>query len=249
MQLPDNAIALLLDFDGTLVDIAPHPDLVRHPAALQPTLAALHSALDGAVACISGRAYRDLARQLDMAQLPLVGSHGAEFLQPAPTNPQLQALAQQCVQALAAWPQALVESKPCGLALHWRQAPKAEATIRRLGQLLLTTLPGHRLCEGKQVLELLPQAANKGAALRRLMQRPPFRGRSPVFIGDDYTDIAAMQAAQALGGQAVAVGPRVQQHADHHLATPAHVLAWLQQMAATADRLRQPLHIHSQNGI
>lgn len=227
LRLPE-PLALFLDLDGTLIDIAPTPDAVRVGAPLLQTLAGLSRQLGGALACISGRAFADLATWVGSSGIALVGSHGAELLCAAPRNPRITQLARCCAQALAPWPAALVEVKPCGLALHWRLAPGAESAIRALGAQLAEALPGHRLCEGKKVLELAPAQADKGTALRQLMQQAPFRGRVPVFIGDDYTDICAMQAARALGGQAIAVGPRVAAHADAAFAAPAQVRAWLE---------------------
>ncbi|QKV55226.1 trehalose-phosphatase [Comamonas antarctica] len=224
--LPDTA-ALFLDLDGTLIDIAPTPDAVQVGPQLLETLAQLSAQRAGALACISGRAFADLARLLGAAGIALVGSHGAERLRAAPPSAPMARRAQRCRQALAAWPGVLVEEKPCGLALHWRQAPAAESAVRALAAQLLPELADHRLCEGKQVLELVPAAAGKGAALLALMQQPPFRGRRPVYVGDDFTDIAALHAARALGGQAYAVGPRVAAHADAVFDTPAQVRDWL----------------------
>ena len=206
LQLPE-ASALFLDFDGSLVDIAATPAAVQVGAQLLQTLAELSAQRDGALACISGRALADLRAWLG-------GS----------------------AQALGAWPEALVEEKPCGLALHWRLAPAAEATIRALAAQMERQLPSHRLGEGKKVLELVPRGVDKGSALRALMLQPPFAGRMPVFIGDDFTDICAMQAARALGGLALAVGPRVAAHADAVFANPAEVRAWLQSQRKQAAK-------------
>ena len=52
--LPARA-ALLLDLDGTLLDIAPTPDAVVVPPALLEALRTLRKALGDAVAVVSGR--------------------------------------------------------------------------------------------------------------------------------------------------------------------------------------------------
>lgn len=236
MRLPHEPIALFLDLDGTLIEIAATPDAVHVSGELLACLGQLAERLDGALACISGRAFADLTQLVGPAGIALVGSHGAELLRAAPEDPRIAPLARHCRQALAGWPGALVEHKPRGLALHWRQAPAAETRIRALAAELARELPGHRLREGKRVLELVAGEADKGQALRALMQQPPFRGRRPVYLGDDFTDIDAMQAARALGGQACAVGPRVAQHADAMFDTPAQVRDWLQQ------QIRQKAH-------
>ncbi|MCD2513432.1 trehalose-phosphatase [Comamonas endophytica] len=222
-------MALFLDLDGTLIEIAPTPDAVHVPPELLQVLSALSARLGGALACVSGRAFGELERLVGSSGIALAGSHGAELLAPALPDPRIARMVRECKDALQAWPGALVEQKPCGLALHWRLAPAAEGAVRALGAQLAQQLATHHLKEGKMVLELVPQGANKGSALRALMQQPPWRGRQPVFVGDDYTDISAMQAARALGGRAIAVGPRVAEHADAVFDSPAQVLAWLQQ--------------------
>ncbi|HEY5832211.1 MAG TPA: trehalose-phosphatase, partial [Hyphomicrobiaceae bacterium] len=71
--------AIFLDLDGTLIDIAPAPDLVRIPAELAPLLGRLSSSLGGAVAIISGRPIADINRFLDPLRLAAAGVHGAQL--------------------------------------------------------------------------------------------------------------------------------------------------------------------------
>ena len=223
--------ALLLDFDGSLVDIAPTPDSIHVPADLLRDVRQLHRALNGAIACISGRSLQDLQHYLGHSRMVLVGSHGAEWGSAAPDCSIWPAQAAICEAALRAWPQSLVERKPLGLALHWRLAPQAEPTIRALAQHMVQTFPSHRVLQGKAVLELVPAHAHKGQALQRLMQTPPFAGRTPVYIGDDHTDLAAIQAAQALGGHGLAVGTQLAAHVHASFTGPQQVRQWLHQPA------------------
>lgn len=224
--------ALLLDFDGSLVDIAPTPDSIHVPTDLLRNLRQLHHALGGATACISGRSLQDLQHYLGRSRMALVGSHGAELGSTAPVCRIWQAQAAHCEAALRAWPLSLVERKPLGLALHWRLAPQAEPTIRALVLHILQIFPSHRALQGKAVLELVPAHANKGQALQRLMQMPAFAGRTPIYIGDDCTDLAAIQAAQALGGHGLAVGTQLTAHVQAGFTSPQHVRQWLQQQTS-----------------
>jgi trehalose 6-phosphate phosphatase len=57
-----------------------------------------------------------------------------------------------------------------------------------------------------------------------LMDRPPFRGRLPVFVGDDVTDEDGIAAAVAMGG----LGLRV----PDAFGDAAGVRAWLREIAS-----------------
>jgi trehalose 6-phosphate phosphatase len=62
------------------------------------------------------------------------------------------------------------------------------------------------------------------------MQEPPFHARTPVFVGDDLTDLDGFRVVEGAGGLTIAVGDRVT--GTHRLADPAAVRAWLAQIAA-----------------
>ena len=89
--------------------------------------------------------------------------------------------------------------------------------------------------DGHCVVEVKPRAVSKGHALQAFMQEAPFRGRSPLVIGDDVTDEDAFVAAQALGGIGVKVGPGPTQ-ARHRLEDPSAVLEWLAGLADAAEK-------------
>lgn len=92
-------------------------------------------------------------------------------------------------------------------ALHYRAAPEAEADCLAAAAEAAAILPGLVMQAGKMVVEVKPDTAHKGSALRRMMQAPPFAGRRPVMLGDDTTDEDAIVVAEALGGIGVKIGP------------------------------------------
>lgn len=226
--------ALFLDFDGTLVEIAPTPDAVRVDPALSGMLRTLHERLGGALAIVSGRPLATLDAFLAPTRLPAACEHGvvlrvtAEAPAEAADVPSVPDAWRAAAAALAASvPGALYEAKPHGFSLHARQAPAAmprfEAALRDLiaGDERFLLLPAHMAWEVK------PRAADKGTAVAALMARAPFRGRMPVFIGDDVTDEAAIAAAERHGG----VGLRV----EESFGDPAGVRAWLARLLDEAD--------------
>lgn len=231
-------VALFLDFDGTLVELADSPGAIAVPAGLEALLDQLSERLDGRFAIVSGRAVADLRRHLAGTAAVMSGSHGVELLYadgrsiPVSAPPGLAA-ARESVRRFAAGDDGLlVEDKPAGVALHYRLAPeRAEETDCFLEA--LAERSGLVLQRGKMVAELRPHGFDKGAALRRLMGEPPFAGARPVFVGDDLTDEDAFRAAAALGGEGVLVGPDRPSAARWRLNDVAAVTAWLE--AASDD--------------
>jgi trehalose 6-phosphate phosphatase len=200
-------IALLFDVDGTLIDMAPTPFEVDVPHGLKESLLRLLGATHGALALVSGRPIRDLDTLFAPLQLPAVGGHGAETrLNPgeAPTRvTDLDAqLRRELVAAAAHNPDLVYEDKGYSVALHFRKAPDEEARLAAHVQDTLARFPDENteVLPGKAIIEIKRAGVSKGQAVRALMQREPFAGRTPVFIGDDVTDESVFTAMPDLGG-------------------------------------------------
>jgi trehalose 6-phosphate phosphatase len=229
-------IALFLDFDGTLVELAETPDAIRVPPHLSPLLGTLSQKLNGRLALISGRAIRDLERHLSCAGLAVSGSHGLELrlrdgsFVPLAVPRGLDHARERSLRFAGAIPGLLVEEKPFSIAIHYRKAPERADEVHAF----MTGLAGSTgltLQQGKMVAELRPPGADKGDALRALMTEPEFAGARPVFVGDDQTDEDAFSAAADLGGGGVLVGPARATAAKWRLEGVADVAAWLQKLA------------------
>lgn len=236
MPDPHRAMALFLDFDGTLADIAPDPDAVALPPGVVDTLLRLHDRLGGALAIVSGRPVDALDRLLAPARLPTAGQHGAErrdatgalHRQPPPDVGLLLATAESLV---AEHPALLLERKPNGFALHYRRAPELGDLCRDTLAPLLQGHPQVELLLGKCVVEVKPAGASKGAAAEAFMAEAPFAGRTPVFVGDDVTDETGFASVRRLGGHAIKVGegPSL---AQWRCASPQALREWLAEAAA-----------------
>jgi trehalose 6-phosphate phosphatase len=211
VEILSPACALFLDFDGTLVDIAPQPEAVRVPEELVDTVTRLHDYLGGAVAVISGRPIAQIDEFLQPLRLPVAGVHGAERrkadgeMNLLPTPP--LDLAEHAARELAGRHPALrVESKRGSVALHYRQAPQLEDECLHVMKAAIEQTPGLTLLRGKMVVEAKPGGASKGRAIEAFLAEPPFAGRLPVFIGDDITDEVGFSTVQRLGGLGIKVG-------------------------------------------
>ena len=140
--------ALLLDFDGTLVEIAPTPDAVRVQPGLPRLLQRLAVGLNGALAIVSGRPLRDLDRFLPVP-IAKVGDHGAT-LRPLPDqppeSPDLPRTPAEWRAGAAAllerFPGALIEDKEHGFVVHYRLAPEAGPAAKALLDGMLAAAPG-----------------------------------------------------------------------------------------------------------
>ncbi|SFD82120.1 trehalose-phosphatase [Paracidovorax konjaci] len=204
--------ALFLDFDGTLADIAPHPDAVQVHPGVVPALQALHSRLDGALAIATGRTQADIDHFLSPLKLPLASEHGAQYrlgsgVAGGVPPPDLSPVVRVVQPLLDRYPALVLERKSAGMALHYRQAVELEPLCRAALEHAIAQAPGLELMQGKCVLEVKPSGPNKGRAIADFMQHAPFAGRIPVFAGDDVTDEHGFVAAQALGGIGIKVGP------------------------------------------
>ena len=232
---PDGA-ALFLDFDGTLVELADTPGAIRVSPGLAPMLERLRQRLGGRLAIVSGRAIADLERHLPAAGIAFSGSHGLELRLadgtrlPLSVPIGLDQVRAEVERFAAPIPGLIVEGKPAGIALHYRlapeQGPRADAFIAALAR-----ARGFSVQRGAMVVELRPAGATKGDALKAFMTEPDFAGARPWFVGDDFTDEHAFEAASALGGAGILVGPERDSAARHRLGSVAEVARWLEAAA------------------
>lgn len=225
-------VALFLDFDGTLVDIAERPDAVVVEAGLPERLKAVRAMLDGALAIVTGRALADIDGFMPDLGLDVCGLHGLErriggALSRPEAPPELRQSFADLRARLSGTPGIVVEDKGVGAAVHWRMAPASEPVARAaMAEFAACLGAGYRIQDGKAVQEVVPVHAGKDGAVHALMSKPPYRGRMPVFVGDDRTDEHGFAAVDALGGLGVKIGGGATA-ATRRLASPQIFRRWL----------------------
>lgn len=224
--------ALFLDLDGTLFPLKPRPADVHGDAESAVLLASLHADLNGRLAVLTGRSLADADRILSEEVAAASGVHGLERrdanrrLHRAQPPPDLEK-ARAAFQAFQRdHPAIVLEEKGLGVVLHYRTAPELTEAVERFGAELAARLD-LQAQPGLMMFELRTPGGGKGHALRAYMAEPPFAGARPVFVGDDLTDEHGFDAAVALGGFGIIVGPREPTAARFRLPDVSGVRAWL----------------------
>jgi trehalose 6-phosphate phosphatase len=230
-----NETAILLDIDGTLLDLMPTPREVWVPPGLSNTLNRLVECTSGAVALVSGRSLNDIDLIFAPDQFPAVGGHGAEMrLEPdseavATHAPPMDKELKRRLAAIAKLsPGILLEDKGYSLALHYRLAPHAERAIYEAVSLIRADLPNApiEVLPGKLVCEIKHSGFTKASGVRELMMHEPFKGRRPLFIGDDVTDETVFAIMPDMNGLAFSVGRRAK-GVNGHFDAPSDVREFL----------------------
>jgi trehalose 6-phosphate phosphatase len=216
--------AVLLDIDGTLLDLAPTPREVWVPPGLSKTLNRLFQRTGGALALVSGRSLNDIDLIFAPDQYPAVGGHGAEMRLDSDSEavaahapPMDKELKRRLAAIAKLSPGILLEDKGYSLALHYRLAPHAEKAIYEAVSLIRADLPNApiEVLPGKCVCEIKHSGFTKASGVRELMTREPFKDRRPFFIGDDVTDESVFAIMPDFDGLAFSVGRRAKGVAGH----------------------------------
>ncbi len=231
-QIDSARHALFLDFDGTLIDIAPEPEAVIISGRLIETLTKLHSAFKGAVSLCSGRSLKNIDRLLHLPFLPAIGLHGLEtrltksrFFKTLP-SPELISITAEVENFVQQEPGLILENKGAAIALHYRCRPDLQdLCINFVNNLILNKSKSLIIQQGKMVLDIRMPGPDKGIALTQFMQNYPFHTRHPIMFGDDLTDESAFSAVSDLNGFGILVSDKNRPSAAKaRVKTPADIL-------------------------
>jgi len=237
-SLDPRSHALLLDVDGTLIDLGPSPHEVDVSDELKASLARLFELTGGALALVSGRPVKDLDKLFAPLALPSIGGHGAEMrLRGGGAATRIadlpSAMRKHLTDVATAGSGIVAEDKGYSVALHYRKAPQHEQRLREHVAAGRAAYPAEatEVLPGKAMFEVMRPGISKGDAVRALLATPPFAGRVPVFIGDDVTDESVFAVLPALGGKGFSVSRQFDGLAGI-FESPAHVRRALRQLAA-----------------
>ena len=162
--------ALLLDIDGTLLDLARTPDRVKVPAELLRSLEKLSHQLHGAVAFVSGRSLESIDTLFAPFQPAAIGAHGGEIrgvdgevTRIAPLPDSIREIFAGLAEHI---PGLLLEDKKSALALHYRLAPEAEPVLKSAMEKHAALFAAEKvnILHGKAVIQVRPHGIDKGSA-------------------------------------------------------------------------------------
>lgn len=236
--------SLFLDLDGTLVELCDEPGEVKMPASLLRDLDVLCRLTEGATALVSGRDMADLRQLVPGFKGAMIAGQGAEWSLGDRVERHPLAGSQKVAQITAIVraftdtdPRLILEPKAAGVAVHCRRAPEMVSEVYKFLQGTQVHYPDFVVVQGKRDIEIRPAGLNRRDAVRDMSDVPPFRGRRPIYIGDDILDEQAMEFVVQRGGLAIKVGES-ESWATHRLHTPAEardcLSAWCAEEVTTA---------------
>ena len=200
-------LGLMMDVDGTIVEIASAPWQARLPAKVRRLLTSLCKR-SAVVAAISGRRAAEVEEIMRVKRMLYFGNHGLENRQDGFSKTELrgvQRIRESIVEAreglqerLGKMPGVILEDKELAVAVHYRRSlePDRIRDIAPEEAERLAIPMGLTVKTGKMVVEICPKQASKGWAVTRLIRR--FNLCGAIYLGDDRTDIDAFQALNSL---------------------------------------------------
>jgi trehalose 6-phosphate phosphatase len=236
---------LFLDYDGTLAEFAPTPDLIEPKPQVFELLEELAASPRIRVTVLSGRRLEHIQKLLPASGIFLAGSYGIELQTPKgkvihrveyeEIRPLLDEIKPQWASLIHSREGFYLEDKGWTLAIHARFAKdyEAEQVLTQGREVLERVSPGSQfeIVRGHKFLEIAPRLAHKGEAVAYLLDRYPLQDMHLIYIGDDDRDEEAFPVIQAHGGMAIKViqhsQTAPQTSADFCFESTKETLGWL----------------------
>ncbi len=236
-----SSVAVFLDFDGTLVDIAPRPELVKLRPQLREILRRLSRHPRVTLVVVSGRRRAELLQHIGIPGMRYFGLYGwersASSALPAKTRKALHRARAQMHLQLRIYPEIWIEKKNSTFSIHLLDAPgELQPRVRRkIRSLLKPFRKTLRIVENLRDVEVLPRSMRgKGAAVREFLAQSAFRRAFPIYFGDDLSDESGFVAVRR--GASVRVGAPRSTRACYSLKNPREVMSALRKLDAALRR-------------
>jgi trehalose 6-phosphate phosphatase len=228
-------LVFFLDFDGTLVRIAPMPGAVRLDEGTREVLRKLAEHRNVTIAVISGRQRAELRHFIGIHKVKYMGLYGWESngnkKVPFSVRVTLARTLVELLTELPAYPGVWIEPKRNSFSVHLKGTSgetqrRVREKLKKRVALLRDTL---QMMTNLRDVEVAPLSiGDKGAAVRKILGEPAMRGALPIYFGDDLSDEPAFAATRK--GISILVGNRRATRAQFSLRGPAEVTAALSRM-------------------
>lgn len=241
-------LCLFFDIDGTLSEFHSDPAQSFIP---QNTLNILQQFIDYKIPIIAvtGRSFEVATKLLSPLKIPIAGTHGLEIklsekeqIGTALARLDFTLIQQDIKRACLPHPELLIENKQYSVALHYRQCPQLIEIAEKIAYDIQALYPELKINAGKYVYELLPQGADKGQAIEKILDHFNLPDVLPIFIGDDQTDESAFKTINQAQGISIKVGTEATM-AHYRLNNVQEVVTFLD---VFSQYLKKYLHRHSE---
>ncbi|MBN6493866.1 trehalose-phosphatase [Acinetobacter pittii] len=208
----DKNYCLFLDIDGTLAPFQINPE---HSFIPNTTLEVIKKIieLNIPVIAVTGRDINTAGKLLYPLEVPIAGLHGLDicldsdnYIRPDLNQINFKKLKQDIQKSCEKYPELLIEDKKHSIALHYRKNPDLENHAINIMQQISSNYPQLKLNKGKFVIELIPNQADKGKAIKTILNHLNLPSVLPIFIGDDLTDESGFVFINQQSGLTIKVG-------------------------------------------
>jgi trehalose 6-phosphate phosphatase len=249
-QLKNKRVDLYLDYDGTLAVFAPTPDDVLPDERVIGLISELSDSPNVRVSIISGRRLGHIRKLIPVKGILLAGTYGVEMLTPEgndvqqiasdtvrPTLDSLKPRWQELIEGKGGF---YLEDKGWALAIHARKAEEKTGiqVLEDAEKMVTPNVLGEHLqkIHSYRFLEIGPNNADKGHALRYLFDNFHWKNSIPIYIGDDDKDEEAFRVINEHNGFSILVSKEMREtHAKHRLQSPTEVHQWLRETFYTPE--------------
>lgn len=232
-------VFLFLDYDGTLAEFAPNPDVVLPDDKLIKLLLQLRDHPMVELAIVSGRRLGHIRNLVPLEGLWLAGSYGVELIDPRGNEidlleydelrPRLEKVKPDWESLVQDRNEFFLEDKGWSIAIHANGENKREVDFVIEEAKKVSVPEGFILQGNDHFIELCPPEADKGNAIRYLMNANLRKDQMPIFLGDEDRDESAFEAVRELGGVAILVAEiPYASKANYYIPNPVMVRKWLE---------------------
>lgn len=237
-------VTIFLDFDGTMVDIAPRPELVRLKPEAREVLRRLSKHPLATLVLVSGRRRVELLEHIAVPDIHYFGLYGWErddhCALPLDAQKALRDVREALEPLLKKYPDLWIENKNSSLSVHLLAVPKAlHGKLRE--ELIAVLQPFQRKLHAVgniRDVEILPRSIpGKGLAVREFLRETADKKALAFYFGDDYSDESGFVAVGR--GPSVHVGKPRPTKARYRVKTPRDVAKVLGRIEGVLDGIEK----------